>query len=131
MWISTCVHVLLEENLGHTLHLLLNKSWGTRGNIFTPVVPTYHSLSICSGGDKLLVLPVPSPSNLLHHHVQWDLSEHKAGNILTQRKAEKYSRFSTLYLLTSQSLWPFCQWQEITQKSKPIKSKHKHAFLTI
>lgn len=53
-------HVLLEENLGHTLHLLLNKSWGTRGNIFTPVVPTCHSLSICSGVTNSL-------SCLCHH----------------------------------------------------------------
>lgn len=127
---------LFEIHLGHNLHLLLDKSSGTCGSISTPVITTCLALSRHSVGDKLLVLPVASQPHLLPccnttcsgTTVSRRLEILREKDLANSVKAKKYSRFSTLYLLTSQSLWDFYQWQKITQKSNPIKSKHKHAF---
>lgn len=71
--------VLLEVNLGHTLHLLLNKSSGTCGNIFTPVISTCPSaLGVTNSLSYLCHHPTPA---LLQHHGHWYLSEREAGNM--------------------------------------------------
>lgn len=137
MWISIRVHCALWNTLGAHPPFI---TWQILGNTWQYFYPSDENLPRSLQTLWGWQTPCPTcgitatPAALLQHHVQWYHSEQEAGNTLTQRKglgqekAEKYSRFSTLYLLASQSLWALYQWQKITPKSNPIKSKHKHAF---